>query len=165
MRLRVWGSVRAGRRVWRRRWRLGTRAWRSPRLSGRPSGFDLSKPAATKRRPRSSGGRRNRRPGAERIMRRMLVGRRFALLGLMLWAGAAPAAMLAGTVVEVSGSCTARGRVLKPGDAVQVGDAVAVPAGGKLKLRMADGSMISIAPGSSMTVARYNVGRDAKLSL
>jgi len=98
-------------------------------------------------------------------MRRILVGRRFALLGLMLWAGAAPAATLAGTVVGVSGSCTARGRALKPGDAVQVGDAVDVPADGKLKLRMADGSMISIAPGSSMTVARYNLGRDAKLSL
>jgi len=98
----------------------------------------------------------------------MLVGRRFALFGLMLWAGAAPAATLAGTVVAVSGPCTAGGRALKRGDAVQVGDAVDVPAGGKLKLQMADGSVISVAPGTSVTVARYNVGgagRDAKLSL
>jgi len=101
-------------------------------------------------------------------MRRKLVGAMFALLGLMLWADAAPAATLAGTVVAVSGPCTARGRALKLGDAVQVGDTVDVPAGGKLKLRMADDSVISVAPGSSMTVASYNLGghgRHAKLSL
>jgi len=74
----------------------------------------------------------------------------------------------AGTAVAVSGSCTARGRALKPGDAVQAGDTVDVPAGGKLKLRMADGSVISVAPGSSMTVESYHVGgagRHVKLSL
>jgi hypothetical protein len=101
-------------------------------------------------------------------MRRKLVGALFALLGLMLWADAAPAATLAATVVAVSGSCTARGRALKPGDAVQVSDTIDVPAGGKLKLRMADDSVISLAPGSNMTVVSYNRGGDgrhAKLSL
>jgi hypothetical protein len=101
-------------------------------------------------------------------MRRKLVGALFALLGLMLWTDAAPAATLAATVVAVSGSCTARGRALKPGDAVQVSDTIDVPAGGKLKLRMADDSVISLAPGSSMTVVSYNRGGDgrhAKLSL
>lgn len=101
-------------------------------------------------------------------MQRKWVDPLFAIFGLMLWADAAFAATLAGTVAAVSGSCTAAGHVLKRDDAVQVGDSVGVPAGGELKLRMADGSMISVAPGSSMTVASYNVGgagRDAKLSL
>ena len=105
----------------------------------------------------------------EWIMQGKLVGALFAILGLMLWADAAPAAMPAGTVVAVSGSCTARGHALKPGDAVQVSDTINVPAGGKLKLRMADGSVISVAPGSSMTVESYTfgggAGRDVKLSL
>ena len=101
-------------------------------------------------------------------MRRKLVGALFVLLGLMLWADAAPAATLAGAVVAVSGSCTAGGRVLKRGDAVQVSDTVDVPVGGNLKLRMADESVISVAPGSSMTVASYNYGgsgRHVRLSL
>ena len=101
-------------------------------------------------------------------MRRKLIGTLFAILSLTLWAVAAPAATLAGTVVAVSGSCTDHGRVLKSGDAVQVSDTVNVPAGGHLQLRMADESVISIAPGSSMTVASYNVdaaGRYVKLSL
>ena len=101
-------------------------------------------------------------------MQRALVGALFAMLGLMLWADAAPAAMPAATVVAVSGPCSARGRPLKPGEAVQVSDTINVPADGKLKLQMADGSMISVAPGSSMTVDSYNfgaAGRDVKLSL
>jgi hypothetical protein len=101
-------------------------------------------------------------------MQRMVVGLLFAILSLMLWAGAAPAATPAGMVVAVSGSCTAGGHALKLGDAVQVSDTVDVPAVGKLKLRMADGSMISVAPGTSMTVAIYNfggAGRHARLTL
>jgi hypothetical protein len=101
-------------------------------------------------------------------MQRKVVGTLFAILGLMLWANAAPAATPAGTVVAVSGLCTAGGRALKLADAVQVGDTVDVPAGGKLKLRMADESLISVKSGSSMTVASYSLGgtrRDAKLSL
>lgn len=101
-------------------------------------------------------------------MRRTLVGTLFAILGLMLWAGAAPATELAGTVVAVSGSCTAHGRALKSGDAVQVSDTVDVPTGSNLKLQMTDGSEISVAQGSSMTVISYSVDggvRQAKLSL
>ena len=101
-------------------------------------------------------------------MQGKFLGTLFAILGLMLWADAAPAVTPAGTAVAVSGSCTARGRALKPGDAVQVSDTIDVPAGGKLKLRMADGSVISVAPGSSMTVESYHVGgagRHVKLSL
>jgi hypothetical protein len=107
-------------------------------------------------------------PPEARLTRRNLFGTLFAGPGLMLLTGAAIVPMMAGTVIAVSGSCTARGRVLKSGAAVQVDDAVAVPADGRLKLRMVDGSMISIAPDSGMTVAGYNVGsvgRIAKLSL
>ena len=85
----------------------------------------------------------------------------------MLFAGAA-AATPAGTVVAVSGSCTDRGRVLKLGGTVQISDTVDVPEDGNLKLQMADGSVISVAPGSSMTVASYNYGgsgRHVRLSL
>ena len=101
-------------------------------------------------------------------MRRKFVSMLFAIFGLMLLADAASAITPAGTVDAVSGSCTAHGRVLKRGAVVQVSDTVEVPAGGKLKLRMADGSLISIAADSSMTVASYDIvsaGRHAKLSL
>jgi hypothetical protein len=43
-----------------------------------------------------------------------------------------------------------------------------VLAGGNPKLQMADGSVISVAPDSSMTVAAYSIdgsGRDVRLSL
>jgi len=100
-------------------------------------------------------------------MGRKLVGVLFAIFGVMLFAGAA-AATPAGTVVAVSGSCTDRGRVLKLGGTVQISDTVDVPEDGNLKLQMADGSVISVAPGSSMTVASYNIGgsgRHVRLSL
>jgi hypothetical protein len=42
-------------------------------------------------------------------MQRKFVVTLFAVLSPMLWADVAPAATLAGTVVAVSGSCTARG--------------------------------------------------------
>jgi hypothetical protein len=101
-------------------------------------------------------------------MQRTLVGTLFVMLGLMLWTGAAPAARLAGTVVAMSGSCTAHGRALKPGDTVRVSDAVDVSAGSNLKLQMIDKSVILVAPGSSMMVESYDgdgASRHAKLSL
>lgn len=96
-----------------------------------------------------------------------LVGVLFTLFGLMLWSGAA-VAMSAGTVIDVSGTCTDHGRVLNRGDPVEIGDTLEVPAGSNLKLQMADGSMISVAPDTSMIVTTYNIngsGRDVKLSL
>lgn len=105
---------------------------------------------------------------SERTLRRRFAGTVFAMVGLMLWTSAAPALLSAATAVAVSGSCTAHGHALKRGDAVQVGDTVDVPAHSELKLRMADGSVVSVAPGSSMTVANYdfgNAGRHAKLAL
>ena len=100
-------------------------------------------------------------------MERKLIGVLLTLFGLMLWSGAA-AATFAGAVIEISGSCTDDGRVLNRGDPVQIGDTLDVPAGSNLKLQMADGSMISVAPDSTMTVTTYNINgsrRDVKLSL
>lgn len=100
-------------------------------------------------------------------MERKFVGVLFTLFGLTLWAGAA-AATPAGTVTDISGSCTDGGRVLNRGDPVQIGDTLEVPAGSNLRLQMADGSMISVAPDSRMNVTTYNInnaGRDVKLSL
>jgi hypothetical protein len=100
-------------------------------------------------------------------MERKLVRALFAIFGLIFWAGAA-AAIPAGTVIGVSGSCTDHGRVLNRGGAVQVGDTLDVPAGGNLKLQMTDGSVISVAPGSNMSVASYTIDgsrRDVKLTL
>jgi hypothetical protein len=102
------------------------------------------------------------------IMRRKLIGAAVAAFCLMLWLDAAHAA--AGTVVAVSGSCTAGGRPLKLGDSVQVSDMLDVPTGAKLKLRMSDGSIISLAPGTRVAVAAYEVDgagrrRSAQLAL
>jgi hypothetical protein len=102
-----------------------------------------------------------------RMMQRKLVGVLFTIFGLIFWASAAVATP-AGTVVGVSGSCTDQGHALIRNDAVQIGDTLEVPADGKLKLRMADGSVISIASGSRMTVANYEsagAGREVKLLL
>jgi hypothetical protein len=98
--------------------------------------------------------KRRSAPGL-RVVQRKLLGALFAIFGLMLWADAA-AGTPAGTIIGVSGSSTDRGRALHPGDTVQIGDTLDVPAGGSLKLRMADGSVISVASGTSITVANYD---------
>lgn len=100
-------------------------------------------------------------------MERKLVGLVLAIFGLMLWAGPA-AATPAGTVVDVSGSATDHGRVLNRGGTVQIGDTLDVPPGGNLRLQMADRSVISLAPDSTMTLASYSIdssGRDVRLAL
>lgn len=65
----------------------------------------------------------------------------------------------AGTVVGMVGNCSiahgGRTAPLKLGDPVAASDEVDVPADGKLKLRMSDGSIISLAPGTRMSVAAY----------
>jgi ferric-dicitrate binding protein FerR (iron transport regulator) len=94
------------------------------------------------------------------MVQRSSAGALFTIFGLMLWAGAA-AATPAGTVVGVSGSCTDFGRALSRGDTVHIGDTLDVLTGGNLKLRMIDGSLISIASGSRITVT--GSGRAAKL--
>jgi hypothetical protein len=93
---------------------------------------------------------------------------------LLLSLGGAAQAAPAGTVVGLAGQCFVdAGGVrspLKLGQAVAVGDTVDIPQVGKLKLRMADGSVISIAAGSRLTLAAYAVDgagqrKEAKLSL
>jgi hypothetical protein len=80
----------------------------------------------------------------------------------------------AGSVVGLSGQCTAQRQgqsvALKLGDAVEVTDTVDVPTGGKLKLRMSDGSVISLAAGTRVTIATYQTDaggqrQNAELSL
>jgi hypothetical protein len=105
--------------------------------------------------------RKRRTAAGLRVTQRKLLGALFAIFGVMLWADAA-AGTPAGTVVGLSGSCTDRGRALHPGDTVQIGDTLDVPAGGSLKVRMADGSMISVAAGTSVTVANYDSAGSAR---
>jgi len=80
----------------------------------------------------------------------------------------------AGSVVGLSGQCFLESggsrAALRLGAQVQVGDTVDVPADGKLKLRMVDGSIVSVASGSRMTVTSFGVDangqrREAKLAL
>jgi hypothetical protein len=80
----------------------------------------------------------------------------------------------AGTVVGVSGSCFVQSggqrAPLRMGQPVQVADTVDVPADGKLKLRMTDGTVVSVAAGTQMTISAYvtDAGgqrQDGKLSL
>ena len=79
---------------------------------------------------------------------------------LLLSAGLALAAP-AGTVVGLLGECFVDSggarSALKLGQPVQIGDTVDVPAGGKLKLRMGDGSIISLASGTRMQISAYGV--------
>jgi hypothetical protein len=102
-----------------------------------------------------------------RVLQRKLIGALFAIFGLMLLADAA-ASPPAGSVIGVSGSCTDRGRALHLGDTVQIGDTLGVPAGGKLKLQMVDGSVIAAAPDNRMAMASYRIdgsGRNVRLML
>ena len=80
----------------------------------------------------------------------------------------------AGAVLALFGSCfgEADGRktALSLGDPVYIAETLDVAAGAKLKLRMNDGSIISIASGSRLTITNYQVGaggegRNAVLSL
>jgi hypothetical protein len=88
--------------------------------------------------------------------------------------GTVSAAPKAGEVLALFGQCVVetggQRALLKLGDAVHVGDAVAVGAGAKLKLRMDDGSIIAVASDSRLTIADYRVsdrgeGRAVTLSL
>ena len=96
-----------------------------------------------------------------------------AALIMALYAGVAAAAP-AGSVVGLFGACFIEHGGARAGAAigraVEVGDTVDVPAGGKLKLRMVDGSVVSVAAGSRVTVTAYGVDaagqrQNAKLML
>jgi hypothetical protein len=72
----------------------------------------------------------------------------------------------AGEVLALFGQCfattTGRRNVLRPGDAVRVGDILDVSPGAKLKLRMNDGSVIALASGSRLTITDYRIGKDGE---
>jgi hypothetical protein len=79
---------------------------------------------------------------------------------VVLFDGAALAAP-AGSVVGLFGACFiesggSRGAA-KIGQSVQVGDTVDVPTDGKLKLRLSDGSVVSVAAGTRMTIGAVGV--------
>jgi hypothetical protein len=79
----------------------------------------------------------------------------------------------AGEVLVSSGHCfveaASKRTELRLGDGVSVGDTIEVPAGARLKLRMNDGSVISIGSGSRLTIQSYNLdpakNRDVELGL
>jgi hypothetical protein len=96
------------------------------------------------------------------ITRRKLAGTLFAMLGPVLWVGAAHAAAPAGTVVALAGSSTAHSHPLKRGDVIQLNDAIDVPSDSNLKLQMTDGTVILVAPKSRLTLAGYSVGADGR---
>ncbi|HEV2334485.1 MAG TPA: FecR family protein [Stellaceae bacterium] len=92
---------------------------------------------------------------------------------LLVLPGAALAAP-GGTVVGLFGSCFIEGggsrSAAKIGQSVQVGDTVDVPTDGKLKLRLSDGSVVSVAAGTRMTLTTVGVDgagqrQDVHLSL
>src|SRR6185312_4442552 len=100
--------------------------------------------------------------------------RALLLIGLLIvaWHGSAQAQARAGEVLAIKGDCFAESggqrRALKLGDAVAVGDEVKISDAGKLKLRMIDGSVISAASGSDLTIHSYTADaqhRDVGLGL
>ena len=98
------------------------------------------------------------------------------LAAIVSLGGARPglAAADAGEVLTFNGNCFVgagdQRTALKMGDAVHVGDVIEIPEGAKLKLRMADGSVLALASGTHMTIQTYDVSasgdqRDARLNL
>jgi hypothetical protein len=88
----------------------------------------------------------------------------------LAWPALAIAGQPAGEVLAAKGEsfATSEGKraTLKVGDKVEVGDVVEVPETAKLKLRMIDGSVLSAAPGTKVTIQTYVAEpRDAKLAL
>ncbi|HVC51253.1 MAG TPA: FecR family protein [Stellaceae bacterium] len=88
-----------------------------------------------------------------------LIGGVLGLAGLVRPVRAAAAA---GEVVGAVGSCIAetqgQARPLTLGNPVYVADTIEVPAGARLKLRMSDGSVISLASGTRLAIADYRTG-------
>jgi len=101
---------------------------------------------------------------------------RAPLLVCALFAAAhcpALSAEIAGTVLAIKGDCVAdpdkQAVPLKVGDSVTVGETILTAAGAKLKLQMADGSVIAAGAGSRITIQSYGKDpagkRDVSLNL
>jgi hypothetical protein len=74
------------------------------------------------------------------------------------------------SLLQCSAEAGGQRRELKIGDPIYAGDTVGVPPGAKLKLRMDDGSLISLASGSQLTIHNFGTGTagqkgDAMLTL
>lgn len=104
----------------------------------------------------------------------LVAPRAFGAICLLFVLNVSAFASPAGSVVGIMGGCVIESggnRVAaKLSSTVQVGDTVEVPDGGRLRLRMADGSVLSIASGSRMTVTTYGMTeagqrQDAQLML
>jgi FecR protein len=101
------------------------------------------------------------RPGAnyrrQGLMSRVLT----TALVLFCLCGTARAATMAGSVVGLGGLVTLdrAGQRTSPrlGDPVYVDDTLEVPQGAKLKLKMSDGSILSLAPGTVLKIDAYAV--------
>jgi len=99
-----------------------------------------------------------------------------ALFASLLFASAltpAWSADVAGTVLAIKGNCLAepdkQATPLKVGDSVTVGETILTTDGAKLKLQMADGSVIAAGSNSRITIQSYGKDqagkRDVSLSL
>ncbi|MFL5254043.1 MAG: FecR domain-containing protein [Rhodopila sp.] len=91
-----------------------------------------------------------------------------AVTALMVAANTPSVARPAGTVADVGGPSTIGGHPAHQGDAVQVGDGIATASDGAIKLQMVDRSVLMVAPGTSMTVTRYDWtagARDVQLTV
>jgi hypothetical protein len=85
---------------------------------------------------------------------------------LLLLSVTAAAAAGAGSVVGLAGACFVDSggnrRPLKLGMEVAVGDAIEASPTGKLRLRMADGSIVAVAPGARLTITAYSVAEGGR---
>jgi hypothetical protein len=91
----------------------------------------------------------------------------------MLWPRTGTAAA-SGEVLALSGAASietnGQQRPVAMGDPVQVGNIIDVPQDSKVRLRMNDGSIITLAPGARMTIDKYDVDgsgvrQDAELTM
>lgn len=85
----------------------------------------------------------------------------WAAIWLCVASGVAKAQSVAGAIVGIGGqvSLDRAGQRYTPkmGEAIYVDDTVQVSPGGKLRLRMSDGSMLSLASGTSLRIDAYGV--------
>lgn len=87
---------------------------------------------------------------------------------------APPAMGAAGEVLALTGSAfflmSTEQRAVVVGDPVQTGDTIDVPQDAKVRLRMNDGSILTVASGTRMTISKYDVDgtgnrQDAELAM
>jgi hypothetical protein len=83
-------------------------------------------------------------------------------IAALVWlSGEAARAQSAGTVIGISGDCFVLSggsrAALKLGYPLRVGDVLDIAASAKLKLRMSDGSILSVASGTQVTIRAYTV--------